>query len=341
DDGTKVVVYGGYLWNATTAGDLWVLDVLTGVWSQGLPGPKRMNAVCTIAGDQFLLWGGMTEQSNVLASSEMVIYNLTSSKYMKQYIPPALYKDRKPPPRRTKANAPLEPNNPTANNNDDVDKSPLLVGAAVGGIVAGLVLLGVLLVSEARRITGLHDQQEGAQGRRERPKNNPQQTSEDDELKKRLEMLERRQKEIDQTRQLLVQKHQQSNPIPSLSQKRAPTADVENSAEVIMLPVLPQRLSPNTVYSTCYSPESLDSRRTVQAVLGPVEMFQSDSYADDVPREEGEMAQETIEPMYGPCSPLNCAIPDLVYELSPDVGMDWARQQQINNPHAIPNLAED
>jgi hypothetical protein len=364
EDGTMVVVYGGYLWNSTIAGDLWVLDVINGAWSQGLSGPKRRDATCTIAGDQFLLWGGMTEQSNVLPSNEMVIYNLTSSKYMKQYTPPPFYKNLKPPPPLTRTTAPWPTDNPMTNKGVDGPSVP--IGAAAGGAVAGLVLLGALVSlffmryrrrqrqgqteedkeprvgGHVRRIPGLFGRQEGNQGRKEGPRHNPQQTNEEDELQRRLEMLESRQKEIDQTRQLLVQQHQESNPIPSLSQKRAPIALAENNAEVISMPVLLQQLSPDTVYSTFFSPDNLIGRRTVQAVLGPVEMFRSDSYEDDVPqKKESEMAQEAIEPIYGPSSPVNCAIPDVVYEPSSDVGMDWVKQQQMNNPHAILKPAED
>ncbi|KAG0377365.1 hypothetical protein BGX24_006254 [Mortierella sp. AD032] len=75
------------------------------------------------------------------------------------------------------------------------------------------------------------------------------------------------------------------------------------------------------------------------AVLGPVDMFQSDSYADDVPqKKESEMAQEVIESIYELDPELNDAIPDLVDEPSSEVGMDWAKQLQKSNPHSILNV---
>jgi hypothetical protein len=64
-------------------------------------------------------------------------------------------------------------------------------------------------------------------------------------------------------------------------------------------------------------------------------MYQRESYVDDGPRRESEMVQDVIEPMYESSPTVNNAIPDLVYESSPDVGMDWTKQQQSNHPHAI------
>ena len=55
-------------------------------------------------------------------------------------------------------------------------------------------------------------------------------------------------------------------------------------------------------------------RRTVQAV--PL------CYAGDGPRKESEMEQNVIETIYEPSPEVNHAIPDLVYLLSLDIGMD-------------------
>ncbi|KAG0306245.1 hypothetical protein BGZ97_000813 [Linnemannia gamsii] len=62
EDGTKIVIYGGRLRNNTIVGELWVLNLITYTWTQATTsGPPRSHAACTIAGDQFLLWGGRTD----------------------------------------------------------------------------------------------------------------------------------------------------------------------------------------------------------------------------------------------------------------------------------------
>jgi hypothetical protein len=83
EDGTKIAIYGGQLRNDSIVGELWILDVVQFTWTQGLSGPIRMYAACTIADDQLLLWGGSIAQ-NIVAPVEMLIYNLTLSQYVKQ-----------------------------------------------------------------------------------------------------------------------------------------------------------------------------------------------------------------------------------------------------------------
>ncbi|KAG0277134.1 hypothetical protein BGZ97_009951, partial [Linnemannia gamsii] len=153
------------------------------------------------------------------------------------------------------------------------------------------------------------------------------------QLKDQKKELADREKELDQKRQLLVLQHQETNPRLHTHQKRGPTGNADDKAEIFPLP--PPRLSPGHVHSTSYSPESLKARRTVQAVSGSIDMYQRENYADDGPRRESEIVQDVIEPLYGP-SPTVCnSIPDLVYEPSPDVGMEWTKQQQGNHPHAV------
>ena len=375
ENGTKVVVYGGWLSTGVIVGELWVLDVVASTWTQGISGPPRTGAACTIAGDQFLVWGGHAEQ-DMGAAPQMLLYNLLSSKYIDRYTPPAYYKDRKPPPALTRTGSlpiptfDVDAKKDQPSSNRDLGRLSVPVKVTIGGAVGGLVLLGTIvaffLIRQRRRRRQGHsskdrrfmDKNTGASGRlggllrRVRGdrsgsykvlKKDPQGTNEDDQLEQTLlelqdqeQQLEDQRKELDQKRQLLVLQHRESNPRLPTDQKRGPIAFMDDKAKFFpLLPPSPLRFSPSAVYSVVYSAENLNDRRTVQAVSGPVDMYQREDYVDDSPRRESELAQDVIEPMYGPSPTVSNSIPDLVYEPSPDVGMDWTKQQQGNHPHAL------
>jgi len=104
EDGTKVIIYGGRLENGTITGDIWILDTVAQKWAQGVPNQQRMYAVCTIAGDQFLVYGGLSADI-VAPSQELLIYNYVTGNWTAQYTPPAFYMDLKPPPDLTRTTA--------------------------------------------------------------------------------------------------------------------------------------------------------------------------------------------------------------------------------------------
>lgn len=341
-----------------------MLDLVTLTWSQGPSGPTREVPVCTIAGDYFLIWGGMVNHT-VQASSEMLIFNFNTSTYVKQYTPPAYYKDLKPPPTPpTRTKAPWDTDGRTAlvANNKDLDRSPLPIRAIIGGVVGGLVLVGIVVgmffmrqrwrqgqPQDSRALKkenapkgqkGLLERLWGGNGKgRDLSKdanNHPQEIKEDDDEQERtFRALEEEQRVLDLQRQTLVQQHQEFNPRMPMNHKRAPTALIYDKAEIIPSPIPPSRPGPDTVYSVSYSPENLQDRKTVQGVTGPIGMFLGDSYVDDGPTRESELAQDMIEPVYDPSPVVNSAIPDVVYELSPDVGMNWTKQRQANHPHSV------
>ncbi|KAG0285309.1 hypothetical protein BGZ97_007856 [Linnemannia gamsii] len=332
EDGTIIAIYGGDL-NEITVGELWTLNLVTSTWSQGLTGSPRKNAACTIAGGYLLVWGGMMGGGKV-APTDMVIYNLNTSSYETQYTPPAYYKDLTPPSPLTRTKAPWD--------TGDWPKS-----------LTSRVTVGIVLIRRRRKQgepegrKGLRDNNTqrglkgllgdgGGRGFGKRAKNSPQESNEDDELARTLQELVDQEMELAQKRQMLVLHHQESNPRPPMDQKRGPTAVMGGKEEVHRLPPPPpSRLSPGESHSASYSVENLNDRRTVQAVSGPFDMYHSDRYADDGPRRHSELAQDVIEPLYGP-SPTVCnSIPDLVFEPSPDVGMDWTKQQKSNHPHAV------
>ncbi|KAG0032559.1 hypothetical protein BGZ81_010607 [Podila clonocystis] len=90
DDGTRVVIYGGRSADLTVTNDLFVLDTVTQMWSQGPSGPYRIYAACTIAGDLLVVWGGLDQTLNKV-DMDMLVYNLTSKLWQSEYTPPASY----------------------------------------------------------------------------------------------------------------------------------------------------------------------------------------------------------------------------------------------------------
>jgi hypothetical protein len=364
EDGTTVVTYGGQLRNDTLLGEIWILDVPTATWSQGPSGPIRASAACTIAGDQFIIWGGR-RGAIVNAVPEMMIYNITSANYITDYTPPAFYKDLKPPPPLTRTTAPW----PTGETTDTATTTGgFVAGCVVGGLTATGAIVGLVvywmrmqgygqaqnrrgfkcaIIKNSSRMARLlipgQKREQGPEGEGDygqRLKNNPQETIDElmlqqtlRELEAEEKELEEQQKEIDQKRQLLVLQHKVTCSSAPSAVKRGPTAFIFDVTEVISTPTTLPQFSPETLYSTSFPPESFKDRRTVQAA--PVDMYQGDSYVEVGPRRESELAQDVIEPVYEPSPRVNSAIPELVYEASLNVGMDWTKQQRCNHPHTV------
>jgi hypothetical protein len=290
----------------------------------------------------------------------MLIYNLNTSSYENQYTPPAYYKSLKSPPPLTRTTTLWDtgewPKQSTVRH--ELDPLSVSIGAIAAGVTAGLLLMGAMagtFLIRRRRTQGQpRDRNEpkganahwgfsglqghgggrgGGSGFDKWTKKVPDESNEDDELERTLQELADQEMQIVQKRQMLVLQHQESKPRLLTDQKRGPSAVVGDKEEIFPLP--PPRLSPGHVHSTSYSPESLKARRTVQAVSGSIDMYQRENYADDGPRRKSEIVQDVIEPLYGPSPTICNSIPDLVFEPSPDVGMDWTKQQKSNHPHAV------
>lgn len=64
-----MVVYGGSLVdaNSTLQGDVYILDVTSLTWTKAPPPPSnsqfRRNMACTAAGNNFVVWGGISSLS--------------------------------------------------------------------------------------------------------------------------------------------------------------------------------------------------------------------------------------------------------------------------------------
>ncbi|KAG9061052.1 hypothetical protein KI688_007681 [Linnemannia hyalina] len=155
DDGLLVIVYGGQNLNVSVVnGDLYQLNVANGLWSKSVVnGLPRANSACTIAGDQFLVYGGTDDKGQV--SNSILVYDYVKVQWITQYNPPAsigqpLY-PLVPPTNSTltptsttstgpSTSPPTATTSPGPGAGDDGSK-----GGLIGGIVAAIVVVGIIV----------------------------------------------------------------------------------------------------------------------------------------------------------------------------------------------------
>ncbi|KAG0259938.1 hypothetical protein BG011_002291 [Mortierella polycephala] len=206
DDGTQVIVYGGRLLRTMKyTNDLYILDTRTLVWRQGASGLVRAYAVCTIAGDQFLLWAGEGSSSSQ-PDTTVLIYDMKLNTWITDYTPPPSYVQARDIPQPTPGSS-------------DPSSSSSHTGAIVGGVVGGLaVVLGLaLLLNYTRRRKGNHGatlvETRGDDGDAELERaRSPysEETDRNSELQNLRAQIENHQEEIEVQRRLLeVQQQQQ------------------------------------------------------------------------------------------------------------------------------------
>ncbi|KAF9125218.1 hypothetical protein BGW39_007563 [Mortierella sp. 14UC] len=86
DSGTKLIIYGR-LESNFYSNELFILDIPTRVWSAGPSTPKpRIYMACTLAGDQFIAWGGI-HSSTEMASSDAMVFSMANNSWIDQYTP--------------------------------------------------------------------------------------------------------------------------------------------------------------------------------------------------------------------------------------------------------------
>ncbi|KAF9313531.1 hypothetical protein BGZ91_006262 [Linnemannia elongata] len=292
DDGTKVVIYGGRLPNnAPFSGEVFILDTITGVWTQGAPGQPRLYAACTIAGDQLLIWGG-TSTGGLLASSPVLVYNMATNSWASDYVPPASYV--------AAASASATGTKPTGTGGDGSGGSN--TGAIVGGIVGAIVVIGAIagfLIYRRRQKRNTHvhspvnttsdDKETGAASHSTGSGGNYGNSNEE-ELRRIQGQLENQQQQLELQRQLLA------------LQQQTAAASQPGMVQV------QQYHDPSTPYvyqpSLYYAPVPTTSQ-TVQTV--PATTPYTYAYSSSIPVVSGaghsEIYQVTAEPSFAP-SPL-------------------------------------
>ncbi|KAF9429328.1 kelch domain-containing protein 3 [Entomortierella beljakovae] len=204
EDGSIVVIYGGRIGGSGKfLNDLYILDTGTMTWKMGAPGVIRAYVSCTIAGDQFLAWGGVNE-FNIVASSDMLIYSLTNNVWISNYNPPSSYVLH--PPTATTVGHTASP----------ISEGSSHAGAIAGGVVGGIALVCIATLiyifhfrkrmhgKEASLIGPVDSEYDGHSS----PEINPNDSVE--ELRVLRDQVRTQQEELEMQRRLLIVQQQQN-----------------------------------------------------------------------------------------------------------------------------------
>ncbi|KAG0272436.1 hypothetical protein BGZ95_011816 [Linnemannia exigua] len=223
EDGTRVIVYGGKLYAAsnTTTGDIYILNTVTKAWTTGKAGSPRIYTTCTIAGDQFLVWGGATND-NAIPSSEVLIYSIKNDNWIASYTPPLSYLS----PSSTSGGVARPSSMP--DDSSSAGEKLRRVGGIIGGVIGGLIVVGAVLFLLCRRrrlhsrtVAGdLHrDDEPKAQHNKRQLQDNIGGGSDDDNnnveaWRSQLQTQQERQDALQQQVELLQTQHQASTSSP-------------------------------------------------------------------------------------------------------------------------------
>ncbi|KAF9121789.1 hypothetical protein BGX30_002366 [Mortierella sp. GBA39] len=152
--GTKMIVFGGRYTSGVDSGSIYILDVKTMDWTQGTaadPSQNRTGMACTVAGDNFVAWGGDYNTSTSKFTAP-IIYNLKSNQWTTQFSlapSPSITSSTGAPSSTSASAAANGPNGPSA---------AAIGGGVVGAIVA--LVLGIFLFKYCRRTRA-----QGAEGK--------------------------------------------------------------------------------------------------------------------------------------------------------------------------------
>ncbi|KAG0215820.1 hypothetical protein BGX31_000778 [Mortierella sp. GBA43] len=94
---SKIIVFGGQnrINNQTTLGDIYILDVLTKKWKQGMSvnAPQGRSAgPCAYSNNQFIIWGGVRTTNGTSTNEDpnptLMVYNLETNTWTTNYTAP-------------------------------------------------------------------------------------------------------------------------------------------------------------------------------------------------------------------------------------------------------------
>lgn len=252
EDGTKVLIYGGRLRTNVVSNEVFVLDVMGQSWTQGVSSNQtRMYTACTVAGNQLLIWGGISADG-VMAPAEMLIYDYVKRIWTTQYTPPASYASLTPPPPIVRTVPPWVTEAPTSSTRAPITPTQIptptptptpssKTGAVTAGVVGGLALvaavIGIFFFRHRRNRrkdreffdkTSSGDPEEAKSlataaallgsslGSRKSDNltKDPMESNEEYELERTLMDLEEQKRELEMKQQLLVLQHRADNPEP-------------------------------------------------------------------------------------------------------------------------------
>ncbi|KAF9903858.1 hypothetical protein EC991_003235, partial [Linnemannia zychae] len=100
--GAKMVVFGGFVDGGTPVGDIYIIDMLSMTVTRGQSAPvSRYSMACTVAGDNFISWGGYNDSTlqptATPASTSPLIFNINSGQWVQKYVRSSSYKPSSAP----------------------------------------------------------------------------------------------------------------------------------------------------------------------------------------------------------------------------------------------------
>ncbi|KAF9920662.1 Multiple epidermal growth factor-like domains protein 8 [Linnemannia zychae] len=307
DDGTKVVVYGGRPADGGPfSGEVFILDTVTGLWTQGATGQPRLYAVCAIAGDQLLVWGG-TSSPDVVAPSPVLVYNIGTNTWMSDYTPPASYVAAASASATTSGAAPTGTSNQVTTGPGNIDNKGASnnTGAIVGGVVGGLAVVGAVLgflfyrrMKQNQNSESKTDVKNNSNGSSPPAPGgsgaNDADESREDQIKRMQSQLDNQQQQLEYQRQLILLQQQQ--------QQMATAAAASQ-------PIYVQDMGGYAYQPPVYYPPVPTTTNTVQALPEDTAISYSPTSQG---RTHSEIYQVSAEPNFAP-SPLVYTPADYAY----------------------------
>ncbi|KAG0199172.1 hypothetical protein BGX28_007519 [Mortierella sp. GBA30] len=129
-NGTKMVVFGGVTVMRQPVASIYILDLGTLTWTRGKnadPVQSRSDMACTVAGDNFIAWGGEYLGKRMESFGTPLIYNLQTGQWTTEFI--------LTPAPTTNSTPPFDPL-PSSNNSNESSNAP-----AIGGGIGGVLLI--------------------------------------------------------------------------------------------------------------------------------------------------------------------------------------------------------
>ncbi|KAF9541120.1 hypothetical protein EC957_003401 [Mortierella hygrophila] len=152
--GNKMLVFGGGF-NGSEVGTLYILDVPTMTWTRGPSSQPRKGMACAVAGDNFVVWGGISWNNSgafVPLPPTPIVYNINSGQWTTQFVASHRYTEN-------------EPGQADYDRNNRGGEAGMIIGIVTGVAVAVAILIAVTRkVWKRASRRGLQDRQGREQG---------------------------------------------------------------------------------------------------------------------------------------------------------------------------------
>ncbi|KAF9912338.1 hypothetical protein EC991_011030 [Linnemannia zychae] len=159
-EGTKMIVFGGladFSADGGSVGDIYILDMHSMTWTKGRSAPTTRNSMaCTVAGDNFISWGGysttLVDDKSISVTGTPLIYNIHTDQWVQKYVRGSSYK----PPSPSPSNGSNPPGDTGGEGSGAGGDTKGINVATVGGGVAGgvIVVVAIAFIFIRRRRQG-------------------------------------------------------------------------------------------------------------------------------------------------------------------------------------------